>query len=121
MPDSGSSFTHTVLALHKPSSLPSLALPPSNMQVRNGDLGYTGSSAEAFVTDLSARKRFLRLEVKLAAGMRLFKANASEIFIGKQYLQRGDRVLGAPLVTGAAISSAAWRMRCFTSGRETAL
>ena len=120
MPDSGSSFTHTVLALHKPSSLPSLALPPSNMQVRNGDLGYTGSSAEAFVTDLSARKRFW-LEVKLAAGMRLFKANASEIFIGKQYLQRGDRVLGAPLVTGAAISSAAWRMRCFTSGRETAL
>ena len=81
MPDSGSSFTHTVLVLHKPSSLPSLALPPSNMQVRNGDLGYTGSSAEAFVTDLSARKRFLRLEVKLAAGMRLFKANASEIFI----------------------------------------
>ena len=34
MPDSGSSFT--VLVLHKPSSL---ALPPSNMQVRNGDLG----------------------------------------------------------------------------------
>ena len=35
--------------------------------------------------------------------MRLFKANASEIFIGKQYLQRGARVLGAYLVTGAAI------------------